>query len=183
MSAGKPTILPLPQAGTHYSFTRDIYDPCEYNKYKQESEGPFNWLSQPLYESQNECHVDQSPYMRSNESQGINRTNIDVESELLNITRASSRYPGDKYNPNIHKIQKPKYINDCQDTSLQTEYTRMDKPCNVFSGVSTLDLTLHPLCSDLQDYNKIHKNSYAGANTRLMSRDTYAKQMGRKFGQ
>jgi hypothetical protein len=174
--------LPKINSGTHYSFTRDIYDPCEYKKYKQESEGPFKWLSQDVYEQQNECHVDQSPFMRNNESQGINRQNIDVESELLNMTRQLGRCPEMKYNPNDN-VFVPKYKTDCKDSRLVPQYTRVDKPCNVFSGVSTLDLTLNPLCSDLQDYNRIHRNSYIGSNTRLMSRDTYAKQQNRKFGQ
>lgn len=175
--------LPKMNSGTHYSFSRDIYDPCEYNKYLQESQGPFKWLAQPVYEQAGECHVNQSPFMRSNESQGINRNNIDVESELLNITRQNARCPEMKYNPNVHKIKAPTYKGDCVDSKLVPEYTRVDKPCNVFSGVSTLDLTLHPLCSDLQDYNRIHRNSYIGSNTRLLSRDTYAKLHNRKFGQ
>ena len=171
--------LPKMNSGTHYSFTRDIYDPCEYNKYLQESEGPFKWLSQPIYEQQGDCHVLSSPFMRSNESQGINRPNIDVESELLNMTRQLGRCPEMKYNPITNKTVAPQYKNDCVDSRLIPEYTRVDKPCNVFSGVSTLDLTLNPLTKDLQDYQRIHRTSYIGTNTRLLSRDTYAKQQKR----
>lgn len=168
----------LPKVQSHFSFTRDKYDPSEYNKYLQESQGAFKWLSQNIYENPDHCHVQQSPYMRGVAAHGINRNSIDVESELLNITRQAGKAPHLKYNPKRDIIKTPKYLNDCQNNSpLIPQYTRMDKPCNTFSGISIN--RFHPLCEDLQDYNKIHKNSYIGTNTRLQTRDSYAKKMGR----
>lgn len=174
-------IPPLPKMSSHFSFTRDKYDSCEYDKYLQETNGPYQWLAQNVYENKDECHVEQSPYMRGVAAHGINRNVIDIESELLNITRPNSRCPDLKYNPTIHKTKTPEYKKNCENTFLIPEYTRMDKPCNVFSGV-TIN-RFHPLHSDLQDYNKIHRNSYVGQNTRLITRDAYAKKMGRPQGQ
>lgn len=169
--------LPKIQKESHFSFTRDKYDSCEYDKYLQESQGAFKWLSQNVYENPEQCHVEQSPYMRGVASHGIKRNNVDIESELLNITRQNGKCPDLKYNPQRDIVKTPEYLNDCKDSPLIPEYTRMDKPCNVFSGI-TIN-RFHPLCEDLQDYNKIHKNSYIGSNTRLQTRDAYSKKMGR----
>lgn len=172
-------IPPLPKVQPHHSFTRDLYDSCEYEKYVQESTGPFNWLSQKVYENPAECHVDQSPYMRGVSANGIERNDIDIESELRNITRINGRCPEMKYDPSKHTVDTPEYKGDCRNSALVPEYTRMDRPCNVLSGVSTFNLSIHPLCKDLQDTQRIHRNSYIGANTRLITRDAYAQKMGR----
>jgi hypothetical protein len=170
-------ILPLPNA-SHFSFTRDKYDSCAYDKYLEESTGSFKWLSDPIYENPIQCHIDQSPFMRGNHAHGIQRTDIDVESELLNITRYNSRCPEKKYDPSKNIVNTRAYPSNCQDPYLVPEYTRIEKPCNL-PGVSTYHLSIHPLCDDIQDLHKIHLNSYSGTNTRLSSRDAYAQKMGR----
>jgi hypothetical protein len=176
MSNNNNAILPLPNA-SHFSFTRDKYDSCEYDQYLQESTAPFQWISDHVYENNSHCHVDQSPFLQGNNS-GIQRSDIDVESELKNITRANSRCPDKKYNPSKHTVQTRDYLSNCLDSRLVPEYTRTDKPCNL-PGVSTFNLSIHPLCNEIQDLQKIHLNSYSGVNTRLVTRDAYAKQMGR----
>jgi hypothetical protein len=169
-------ILPLPNS-SHFSFTRDKYDSCEYDKYLQESTAPFQWLSDSIYENNSHCLVDQSPFLQGS-AYGIQRNDIDVDSELKNITRANSRCPDKKYDPSKHTVQTPPSFSNCQDSRLVPEYTRVEKPCNL-SGVSTFHLSVHPLCNDLQDLQKIHLNSYSGVNTRLVTRDTFSKQHGR----
>jgi hypothetical protein len=62
-------------------------------------------------------------------------------------------------------------LNECSDNGLVPEYTRLNKSCNVFSGI-TIN-RFHPLCEDLQQLNKIHSNSYIGTNTRLQIKDSY----------
>lgn len=172
-------IAPLPKIQPHQSFTRDLYDTCEYDKYLQESTGSFKWLSQQVYENPTNCHVDQSPFLRGS-AYGVERNDIDIESELRNITRVNSRCPELKYDPSKHSVKTHNYKDDCRESGLVPEYTRMDKSCSPLSGISTFNLSIHPLCKDLQDTQRIHLNSYIGANTRLMTRDAYSEKMGRK---
>ena len=62
---------------------------------------------------------------------------------------------------------------ECKTNNLVPEYTRINKPCNIFSGISIN--RFHPLCEDLQDTNKIQSNSYIGTSTRLQVKDAFNK--------
>ncbi len=173
---------------SEYSFTRSQYDKCNVEKRDQESRGPFNWIMDPVYESKEACYQAQAPFIVSN-VKGISRANIDIESDLRNQTRILSKCPSSRFNPTTQDYCKnckncdtglpcdcthcrdKRYENELKDCTknLASQYTRVKKPCNIFSGMNIN--RFHPLCDDLQDANKIQSNSYIGVNTRLQIRD------------
>lgn len=158
------------------AFTNSLYDECNTKKKYQESTGPFNWITQSVYESPDSCFQDQSPYMHNNFN-SIPSSKIDTESELRNQSRHLSRCPSKKYDPS--KAQESPidaFIKtDCKKIkmSLEPEYTREKKPCNL-SGININ--RFNPLCDNLQDITTIHSNSYIGRNTRLLVKDAFTKK-------
>jgi hypothetical protein len=183
----------------HFSFTKSLYDQCNLDKKLQESTGPYKWMTDQVKESHNACYVDQPPYMHQ-QFPSIPSNKIDVESDLRNQTRLLSKCPSARFDPtkldNCKECKKcnqglpcgcshcrqTKYENelkDCTNTALMPEYTRINKPCNIFSGI-TIN-RFNPLCEDLQDTNKIQSNSYIGTNTRLQVKDAFKNQRPYKF--
>ena len=161
----------------HFSFTKSLYDECNLTKKNQESTGAFKWITDNLYEHQDSCHVNASPFMH-NQFKSIPAKAVDIENDLRNQTRLLSRCPSSRFDPskvtNDNKFTSK--LENCKNNDLVPEYTRVNKPCNIFSGISIN--RFHPLCEDLQDVNKIQSNSYIGTNTRLQVKDafTQAKQ-------
>lgn len=154
---------------SHFSFTRNLYDNCAIEKKDQESAAPFKWMTDESIVSKS-CYQGESPLMH-NPLKSIPSTSVDVESDLRGQTRKLSRCPSNKFNPNDQPTQVVD-LKDC-DTTLMPEYTRLNKSCNVFSGV-TIN-RFQPLCEDVQEVSKIQENSYIGVNTRLQMRDAYQK--------
>jgi hypothetical protein len=156
---------------SHFSFSRSLYDDCNLTKRNQEATSSFNWVTDSaVIESNESCFMYQaSPFMHNN-FKSIPSETVDVESELRNQTRGLSKCPDHKYNPQTAKKLNFKW-KECGDIGLVPEYTRIDKPCNLFSGI-TIN-RFHPLCDDLQNLNNIHSNTYIGSNTRLQVKDTY----------
>ena len=178
----------------YLSFTNSLYDNCNIKKKEQESTGPYNWITDKVNESQNPCFVGQSPFMH-NQFQSIPTNLVDAESDLRNQTRLLSRCPEARFDPtkldNCQQCEKcnqglpcgcahckdTRYnqkLTDCTTDFLVPSYTRVKKPCNIFSGI-TIN-RFNPLCDDLQDTNKIQSNSYIGANTRLQIRDAFRNE-------
>lgn len=178
---------------SHFSFSNSLYDECNIKKKNQESTDPFQWITDPLYESKEACFNKPSPFMH-NQFRSIPSNAVDIESELRNQTRLLSRCPETRFNPlkskNCEKCDKcdkgmPCQCNHCKDTKeehilkdcssngLVPEYTRMNKPCNIFSGI-TIN-RFHPLCQDAQDMNTIQSNGYIGINTRNQVKDAFKK--------
>jgi hypothetical protein len=128
-----------------------------------------------------------------NSFNNIPSNSIDIENDLRNSTRQLSRCPESRFDPT--KLENCKSCDNCnqglpcgcyhcKDTKTQNklnetsdcdklipEYTRINKPCNIFNGISIN--RFNPLCEDLQDTNKIQSNSYIGTNTRLQVKDTF----------
>lgn len=158
----------------HFSFTNSLYDECNLEKKHQESTGAFNWITDPIYEHKEACHVEASPFMH-NQFKSIPSMAVDIENDLRNQTRPLSRCPGARFDPtkvtNDNKFTSK--LENCKNTPLVPEYTRINKPCNIFSGISIN--RFHPLCEDLQDTNKIQSNSYIGTSTRLQVKDAFNK--------
>lgn len=159
---------------SHFSFTRSAYDECALNQKNKESAGPGLWATDSsITESKSACFEGTSPFMH-NPYRSIPKTSIDVENDLRGQTRLLSKCAEHKYNPNNQKT----FINELTncDNGLVPEYTRLNKPCNIFAGININ--RFHPLCEDLQELNKIHDNTYIGSNTRLKIQDAFkqAKQ-------
>ena len=157
---------------SHFSFTRTSADKCALNQEFFQSTDPFKYVTDNLKENKESCLLDQSPFMH-NHFNSIPSTIVDYESELKGQTRDLSKCSSKKYNPSL---QQPIDFSwrVCEDKRLVPEYTRIDKPCNIFSGISIN--RFHPLCDDLQDTNKIHKNTYIGQNTRNVVKDSFNRQ-------
>ena len=158
---------------SHFSFTRNVYDKCALDKKEQESTDPFKWVTDnQTSENQERCFLSAaSPFMQ-NPFRSIPKEKVDIESDLRGQTLNLSRCPQSKFNPNAQQ-QYDIPFNECKETQNQLvpEYTRINKPCNVFSGVSIN--RFHPLCEDLQVPTKIHSNDYIGVNTRLQTKDDF----------
>jgi hypothetical protein len=177
----------------HFSFTKSLYDECNLSKKDQESTGAFKWITDSLYEHKDSCYVTASPFMH-NQFRNIPASSIEVENDLRNQTRVLSKCPKARYDPTQSKncksckncddglpcgckhckeTKEAFKLADCKNNNLVPEYTRINKPCNIFSGISIN--RFHPLCEDLQDVNKIQSNSYIGTNTRLQVKDAFNK--------
>jgi hypothetical protein len=155
---------------SHFSFTRSAYDNCAIEKKDQESTAPFNWVTDnTIAESKNVCFESTSPFMQ-NPFRSVPSSAIDVESDLRGQKFSMSKCPTHKFNPEkAEKINTN--INECKDNGLIPQYTRINKSCNIFSGININ--RFHPLCEDLQQVNKIHNNSFIGKNTRLEIKDAF----------
>lgn len=180
-------------SSSHFSFTNSLYDECNIKKKQAESVAPFNWITDQLYEHKSSCYVNSSPFMH-NSFHNIPSNLIDVEGDLRNSTRKLSRCPESRFDPNKYckacdKCNQglPCGCSHCKDTKHQNilnetstckalipEYTRVKKPCNIFSGISIN--RFNPLYEDLQDTNKIQSNSYIGSNTRLEVKDAFKRK-------
>lgn len=176
-------------------FSNSLYDECNIKKKDQESIGPYNYIMNPIYENVENCFENQSPYQHNpSRFHSISESIIDIESDLRNQTRILSRCQESKFDPTLDKncasckncnsglpcdcnhCKQTKYqnnINDCKTKSLIPSYTRINKPCNIFSGITINRFS--PLCEDIQDANKIQSNNYIGSNTRLNIKDSYKK--------
>lgn len=156
----------------HFSYTRSFYDGCNLNKWHQESIGPFTYLTDPtVVENSGSCFQATFPQRQHSQFQSIPPEIVQAESELRNITRIASRCPEVKYNPKTayqQHIQQKECSNE-----LVPDFTRMNRPCNILSEVSTFNYHIHPLCDDLQDHNRIHHNVYFGKNSRLAVKDRF----------
>lgn len=157
---------------SHFSFTRNLYDKCALDKKNQESTSPFEWMTDSnIVKSQKSCYQGTSPFMH-NPLNSIPLDKVDIESDLRGQNYSNSRCPTHKYNPELQK----KYKHDLQDceNELVPEYTRLNKSCNIFSGISINRFS--PLCDDVQNLDKIHNNNYIGSNTRLLVKDAFKKK-------
>ncbi len=157
---------------SHFSFTRNLYDKCALDKKNQESTSPFEWVTDSqIFGSSQSCYQGASPFMQ-NPTNSVSSGKIDIESDLRGQNYKNSRCINDKYNPTLQKPYKEK-IKDCE-KQLVPEYTRLNKACNIFSGISINRFS--PLYDDLQSLQKIHSNNYIGTNTRLQVKDAFEKK-------
>lgn len=159
---------------SHFSFTRNLYDKCALEKKDQESTSPFKWVTDSqIAESKTACHQGTSPFMQ-NPFRSIPINKVDIESDLRGQNYMSSRCPSHKFNPELQK-KYTETLKSCEKiTEFAPEYTRLNKSCNIFSGISINRFS--PLCDDAQDVNKIHTNSYIGVNTRLQVKDAFKEK-------
>lgn len=162
------------------TFTNSLYDECSLSKKQQESEFVGNWMTDnSVVQSVDVCHQQQSPFMHAPYKSSVPMKFVDAESDLRNQTRKLSRCPEERFPKNatnaIDKLSPQDFpFENCKSGFLTTEYTRIDKPCNIFSGININ--RFHPLVEEVQSPNKIHHNGYIGLNTRLAIKDGFAKK-------
>jgi hypothetical protein len=149
-------------------FTRKSADKCATMQKNAQNKLAFNLVvDKSVVESDKSCFQASAPF-KHNPFKSVPHDVVDIESELRGQTRKMSFCPSV-----LNKFNKfdPKEIKECESNELVSEYTRINKPCNVLSGI-TIN-RFHPLCEDLQELNKIQDNSYIGVNTRLQLKDNY----------
>jgi hypothetical protein len=158
---------------SHFSFTRLPYDNCATIKKDCDNNASFNWMTDAsITESKETCFEGASPFMH-NPYKSVPANSIDIESDLRGQNIPLTKCPERKFNPD--KAQKINTkVTDCKKNDLVPQYTRLNKSCNMFSGININ--RFDPLCEDLQEINKIHSNNYIGVNTRLQLKDTFPKK-------
>lgn len=125
-------------------------------------------------------------------NQGTSRQSIDIESDLRNQNRQLSYCPKEKFLPVLncsdcescdqglpcscyHCKQNLHNGNDAAECDFQIipEHTKLNyiKPCNL-PGIYIN--RFEPLCRNVQDPNKIHKNNYIGIDSRNFMKDKFA---------
>jgi hypothetical protein len=168
------------------SFNRLKYDNCEVKKYNQESTGPGNYLYNTPLECDN-CLNDNPRIFNQKKGVSINSNvdwrfyygPVDVESDLFNLNRTSTKCPSGKYIPNCDKnsctnqgeICGSGGIESCNDTKnplrnswnrpgdnnlvnfkncfFPTEDTRLNNPATNLRGTGWN--RFNPLCKNPQD--------------------------------
>lgn len=127
-------------------------------------------------------------------NQGINRSQVDIESDLKNQIRPLSDCPNEKYLPIksqalncsgcencdqglpcscLHcKSKNETSLPDCHNQIIPV-HTRLDyiKPCNL-PGIYIN--RFEPLCTNLQNPERIHRNTYIGLGSRNYLKDKFA---------
>lgn len=156
------------------SSNRLRYDPNTYKHSLAESVGPLNYqLGTP--QQCEECFIKDPSYrlQRAGVSTDSRNAMIDVDSELLNITRKLSNNPAEKYIP-----QEDKEGNLCTETEkyhprecdvVKTEYTLLSNPpCNLRgTGWNRWEW----LCQDPQA--NVISPYYFGTDTKQLAKDLH----------
>ena len=122
------------------SSNRLIYDTCEYSHRVTESVGPLEYVLNPMqYENVNKCRVEFGVVGGNNVSQ-VKGNLVDLESDLLGVTRKNSLCPSKKFmskcavgDPN--NCRPDNIVIDgpgCNDRkTVDTSLVHL-KPCNMF---------------------------------------------------
>tara|TARA_B100001093_G_scaffold493362_1_gene535471 strand:+ start:315 stop:950 length:636 start_codon:yes stop_codon:yes gene_type:complete len=123
------------------SFNRLNYDTCSYQHSLAESVGPGEYMLTEPPNVTSPCFAE-SPQIRL-QRQGVSVTRdmplIDVDSELLNLTRSASNCPSKQYIPNGEQCDESKRLEEAKknlvhgdDCYFTVEDTRLSNPaCNL----------------------------------------------------
>jgi hypothetical protein len=123
-------------ATANTALNRLRYDTCAYSKALSESIAPIDYVINPIkYEHCSKCRIELGVVGGSAVSH-INGNLVDLENELFNITRPTTRCPGYQYHPTpagqpirtdiqVHPGRKPNRPIDTQHMHL--------KPCQMVS--------------------------------------------------
>ena len=134
------------------SFNRLKYDRCNVTQYNQETTAPGNYMTAtPVIN--NGCYNDNPRIINQKNGVSLNGNTdwrfyygpVDVESELLNITRRESKCPSDKYHP---KNKEPKLVNP-KDCHFNVDDTRLNNPPSTLRGTGWNRFV--PLCKNPQE--------------------------------
>ena len=81
------------------SFSRLSYDKCAYDKQLKESVSPLEYMLNPQkFETCNKCRMNLGVLGGTQVSHGKGNL-VDIESDLINITRKNSNCPAERYAP------------------------------------------------------------------------------------
>lgn len=171
------------------SFTRTLYDKSALLQRDSTSKSIFDNITSDssVKESNKSCFLRASPFSHFPQN-SIPSAIIDLDSELRNQTRIA----GDRLIPDkpicpdckncssslpcdcLHCLTSAEHTNgiECKDDiDLIPIYSRIEKPCNIFQGITINRFPV--LCSNPQDEYKIPTNDIVGINSRLAVKDSY----------
>jgi len=147
-------------------------DNCELKGHNKQSAGPGMYMYNAPIQDCHRCFPT-NPEIRLQKA-GVSTCSdphmIDVESELMNITRDAYKCPSKKYQANSEEYCKN--VNNFADCDfLLGEHTRIANPaCNFLAG-SGIN-RWQPLCTNPQE-NEAIEPFYRTNNTRLIARDNH----------
>lgn len=166
-------------------------NPYEFKRDMKTAAAPFSYSTNPVaYVPLSDCSQFipgvPNPHLQN---RGIDLSQVDIESELKNQTRANSRCPVEKFDPTIgchplstakdmglpcvgnetnkSKFNRSECFNQIIPVPTRLEYI---KPCNLPGAWFN---RFEPLCDKLQDLDKIDNNSRIGLDTRNYTKDKY----------
>lgn len=159
------------------SFSRLPYDTCAYKHTLSESTGPGEYMvSTPNHCSP--CFVP-SPWIRVDGFGGsiCPKELIDVDSELLGITRKQSKYPGENFLPKDKPFCNVQHLRECNE--LDAETTRLSNPpCTLrCRGWNRWEW----LCKDPQDNVEVPFDNLI--NNRLIVKDAHRPNIPKPLDQ
>lgn len=110
------------------SFTRLDYDACTYEHNLRQSSGTGDyWLQTPSIECMKCFPGDPSiNAQQSGVAKCANRPLVDLDSELMGLTRKASNCPKDKYVPSAQPFCQTDKLRDCR--AIPREETRLSNP-------------------------------------------------------
>lgn len=158
------------------AFSREIYDEPAYKHklYESTSSGKYQLTPYAVYRDDTcfqetpEIHNKAGAVYRNFD---INTDLVDVESDLHNLVRKSSKDPRTQY-PYTKKDYKTPSLLKCQKDDLSRRYPLLEAP-SFKRSQSIHTERFESLCLNPQQLNRIHSNHYIGAHTRLWNRDNY----------
>ena len=151
---------------------RSKYDNGAYEQYIKESTGPLLYQLDPnRYYNCKECRPNQPGYFGPGVSISKKNTLVDVESELKNITRQSSRDPKKKFLP--CKKTTPVSLNDLPACGPFTDETRLSNPACNLRGTGTSQHVFFNLCQNPQDLATIEHPGKILINDKQMAKDNH----------
>jgi hypothetical protein len=147
------------------SFTRTLYDQCNFKHRMSESRGPSDYQTgTPLIKPTFNENVG---YISHVHHRSVEPSRIDIESDLNNRTRVASECNSQKFPFNSVKIGNVKQNSNMK---LNTEYTREKSAC-VLAGININ--RFEPLCYNFQESKSIQSNCIIGLDTRLFEKDSH----------
>jgi hypothetical protein len=147
------------------SFTRTLYDQCNFKQRMSESRGPSDYQTgTPLIKPSFNENVG---YISHVNHRSVEASRIDIESDLNNRTRRASECNTKKFPFNSIRVKNEKKDSNVM---LNTEYTREKSAC-VLAGININ--RFEPLCANFQEAKSIQSNSIIGMDTRLFEKDSH----------
>lgn len=169
-------------------FTRQSYDKGAYAQSLYQWKKPGNYLLLPEsnHRGNDTCFMNAPEIHPAGTMLRMSDCNdmADIESDLFNIIRKSSKDPLQQYPFVKFKYKNPPKIKLCKKKAetFDTTYGKLDG--NQWNrGKSIMVPRFESLCLNPQKLNRIRSNNVIGTNTRLFNRDTHIPKIPKVYDQ
>ena len=178
-------------------------DPEAYRKRLMESTRPLEYVLNPIGHQRCEQVLATAPGMIAKQgvSMSYSRSPVDIESDLLNLSRPKSKDPAKLYSPTCPDIYKSKEGYPCgggatnnygllktqeklhhhKESPLMMTYSRSTNPPSTLRGTGIN--RFNPLCLDPQDPTRWEIQTPAMINSSLLHKDNHIPKIPRPFDQ